>query len=259
LGEKIAKKQQALILEHEYQHLKLKHSFDLIVVQCLTLIFWFNPLLYAYRKFLTQVHEFEADQKVLNHSSQTEYINILLNQKFETKDISFVNPFFKPSNLKNRIKMITRSKPSKSLNLKYLLTLPVILFCLFISCTQDDVITNKAAKIYHFDDVYEKYEESRQTLMRNIQRKPSVREILKFYGIPMKAKYTREERKDVVHIFTGLTLSEEYDTDSNYRKSILKEVKDYTDLWNLTFKKSEDYKENGGFISIEENGEIKIE
>jgi len=226
LGEKITKDQEPFILEHEYQHVKLKHTLDLIFLQCLLFVFWFNPLLFLYRKFLAQVHEFEADQKVLNHSSQTEYINTLLNQKFGTEDILFVNPFFNPSNLKHRIKMITNSKNRKQNLIKYFSVLPVILFCIVISCTQESDIPQlteeeRKEQAMLFLDRLTKEDPNIYEVLKS---KPDLKGLLEYYDLELKRKYSSAEKEKVGML---LSLAEVMTkSDEQYRNILLKEIKD---------------------------------
>jgi hypothetical protein len=68
------------ILIHEQTHARQKHSFDLLFVEMLKIIFWFNPLLYQYKKTILLNHEFLADQAVIQSGTEVkEYQALLLN------------------------------------------------------------------------------------------------------------------------------------------------------------------------------------
>ena len=64
---------------HEAAHAEQKHSFDILFVELMQIVFWFNPLIYFAKKFIKLNHEFLADQAVLNSGTATpQYQNILL-------------------------------------------------------------------------------------------------------------------------------------------------------------------------------------
>ncbi|WP_033959948.1 M56 family metallopeptidase [Psychroserpens jangbogonensis] len=126
LGEKIDTKDRSSILEHEMVHVKQKHTLDLLFFEVLRIVFWFNPLIYMYQNRIATLHEYIADAKAVKQQSKAEYYDNLLAQVFETRQFSFVNPFFKQSLIKKRIIMLSKSK-SKQINiLKYALLFPMV-------------------------------------------------------------------------------------------------------------------------------------
>lgn len=67
------------IITHEKTHVRQWHSIDVLLVEFFQILFWFNPLLPAYKKAIRLNHEFLADEKVLQtHSSAQAYQNLLL-------------------------------------------------------------------------------------------------------------------------------------------------------------------------------------
>ncbi|EGV44541.1 M56 family metallopeptidase [Bizionia argentinensis JUB59] len=67
------------VLLHEETHAKQKHALDILFIEILQIIFWFNPLLYFIKKDIKLNHEFLADQAVLNTGTDTKtYQHILL-------------------------------------------------------------------------------------------------------------------------------------------------------------------------------------
>ncbi|MCF7568295.1 hypothetical protein L3X37_07955 [Sabulilitoribacter arenilitoris] len=67
------------VLLHEQTHAKQKHALDILFLEVLQIVFWFNPLLYFIKKDVKLNHEFLADQAVLKHGINTKnYQNILL-------------------------------------------------------------------------------------------------------------------------------------------------------------------------------------
>ena len=67
------------VVLHEASHARQKHSLDILFVEILQIVFWFNPLLYFIKKDIKLNHEFLADAEVLNNDIEsTHYKKILL-------------------------------------------------------------------------------------------------------------------------------------------------------------------------------------
>ena len=56
------------LLTHELGHLQMHHSVDVLLVELLTALQWFNPAMWMLRADLRTIHEYEADQQVLSDS-----------------------------------------------------------------------------------------------------------------------------------------------------------------------------------------------
>lgn len=116
------------ILEHEKVHVRLKHSWDVVLTEVYIAFFWFNPLLYFYRKSIKSVHEFQADTGVLQSGVKTsQYLQVLLQYMAVHKPNNLYNYFNQPI-LKKRITMMTKPKSNRLTKLSYLLLLPVFVF-----------------------------------------------------------------------------------------------------------------------------------
>lgn len=143
IGDKIYPEEKQTIIAHELEHVKEKHSIDLLFFEILKIIFWFNPLIYLYQNRIANLHEFIADSKAVKSSNKTFYYQNLLSQVFDTKKVSFINPFFKQSLIKKRIIMLSKSKSKQKNVLKYLLLIPVIFgMLLYTSCANEEKTTN---------------------------------------------------------------------------------------------------------------------
>lgn len=143
IGSQLTEQQKESILAHELIHVKQKHSIDLLWFEVLKITLWFNPLVYIYKGYLTQVHEYIADQKAIKTVNKKDYYQRLLQQIFDVKSLPFINPFFKQSLIKKRIIMLQKSKSKPVYLIKYLLLIPMITAMLvYSSCSQDE--TNKA-------------------------------------------------------------------------------------------------------------------
>ncbi|MFS4455998.1 TonB family protein [Maribacter sp. 2304DJ31-5] len=132
LGEEVAKKEYPIIISHELVHIKQKHSLDLLFFEVMRIVGWFNPLVYVYQNRVAELHEFIADAHLPVGERKAHY-ELLLSQIFQTRNISFVNQFFKKSLLKKRIVMLQKNESKKILRVKYLLLMPIIAMMLVYS------------------------------------------------------------------------------------------------------------------------------
>lgn len=65
LPERLEAADEAPILLHERAHLRLGHTFDLLWMDVVCTLQWFNPAVWLLRRELREVHEYEADAAVL--------------------------------------------------------------------------------------------------------------------------------------------------------------------------------------------------
>ncbi|MDT8402003.1 MAG: TonB family protein [Bacteroidales bacterium] len=128
------------ILDHEQQHIRNKHFFDIILLRLTGIFLWFNPFIYLYERSLKALHEFEADRQMLDSGRNViSYQRLILNQAFNTSIFTLQNGFSGPSLIKKRMIMMTKRKSKKTSGLKLLLALPLILFVFaYFSCTSDE-------------------------------------------------------------------------------------------------------------------------
>jgi len=120
-----------LILDHESIHLNQKHTFDLILVEIVAAVFWFNPLVKVMQRAINTNLEFIVDQKMIETTESVLYQKNLL--QFQTQhDIQFVNSY-NASEIKNRILQINSKKSTNMKKLKFLLATPALVafFALF--------------------------------------------------------------------------------------------------------------------------------
>ncbi|SHG97574.1 M56 family metallopeptidase [Winogradskyella jejuensis] len=126
LGEKLSEDEQPTILKHELVHVKQLHSIDLLVFEFMRILLWFNPLVYMYQNRIKALHEYIADDIAVKQSGKKSYYQDLLNQVFETNNLSFTNTFFKSSLIKKRIAMLQKSKSKQIALVKYTLLIPIV-------------------------------------------------------------------------------------------------------------------------------------
>ena len=69
------------IVTHELEHIRQGHTFDVLILEVLTILQWFNPFMWILKKVIRENHEFLADRAVLNKGANIlHYKQLLLNQ-----------------------------------------------------------------------------------------------------------------------------------------------------------------------------------
>lgn len=123
---------RALII-HEQYHRDQLHSIDSIALEILTILFWFNPVVWLFRRDIKAQHEFMADAEVINRGYDLHDYQLLLFESRTGVSISFGSHLSKKANLKNRLKMMTRAKKQSKKN--YLrVSLLVTVMILMMAC-----------------------------------------------------------------------------------------------------------------------------
>jgi hypothetical protein len=97
----------AAILAHEEAHIRQGHSFDVLYLQVLGIVCWYNPVVYGYQRAITRTHEYLADAQALRTTTPYTYAHLLLNQLTQPAAVSLGNHFHQ-STTQNRIHMITQ-------------------------------------------------------------------------------------------------------------------------------------------------------
>ena len=115
------------ILAHERGHIRQHHSLDVVLVDTLTALQWFNPAIWMLRQDLRAIHEYEADAAVLSQGiNMRQYQYLLIQKAVATCGYSVANGITH-STLKNRIHMMLTNKKTNSASwLKLLAMLPIV-------------------------------------------------------------------------------------------------------------------------------------
>ncbi len=125
------------ILAHEKVHICENHWFDLLLIELLTVIFWFNPIIWFFERSIKQNHEYLADKGVVTQGHNVgRYQALLLNQLMGMQIIGITNNLNFALNT-NRLKMMTKKKTPKIKRFKFVWALPVIALLLFAFAKPD--------------------------------------------------------------------------------------------------------------------------
>lgn len=115
------------ILEHELAHVLLGHSLDMLLCELTARLLWFLPFAWMLRKDLRDVHEFQADRKVLRSGIEEEgYQHLLIRHAVNQQAPSVANSFAH-STIKKRLVMMCRRPSTRKAALKTIYLLPLVL------------------------------------------------------------------------------------------------------------------------------------
>ena len=123
---------RSVIIDHEMTHVRLGHSYDLMMVDLLSALQWFNPVTVMLRKDLQDVHEFQVDGCVLRDGFDAKEYQYMLLGKIASLSGYSVTNHFKKQNLSNRINMMNR-KDSKFARAFKALYAPLLMGLVIIS------------------------------------------------------------------------------------------------------------------------------
>ena len=137
----------AAILAHERAHIRLKHSWDVMLVDLLTAWQWFNPAMWQLRADLRSIHEFEADAAVLSQGIDArQYQYLLVRKAMATGGYSVVNSIGH-STLKKRINMMLKHKSNAFSALKVLYVIPLVMAALAVNARTVTVFSYVQEKV----------------------------------------------------------------------------------------------------------------
>ena len=132
------------LLTHELGHIRLRHSVDVVLVELLTALQWFNPTMWMLRADLHTIHEYEADQQVLSHGfNDIQYLTLLIRKAAHQSGYSLANGIANQSTLKKRITMIMKPQSNRWQWLRLAYLLPIVGVTLALNA---ETVTNMVYK-----------------------------------------------------------------------------------------------------------------
>jgi len=125
------------ILVHEQAHIAARHSLDKLLLLGVQAIQWWNPFVWILGDSLYQVHEYEADQAVIQSGIHaTQYQLLLISKAAGPAELAMVNGF-KFNNLKNRIIMMNKKDQTRIAWARYLALAPMLLVAFAVSANSN--------------------------------------------------------------------------------------------------------------------------
>lgn len=203
--------QKSVVFKHENIHVEQRHFLDLIFFEILQIVFWFNPVVYFYKKSIRIIHEFLADEAASKIAKdKVAYASLLVSKQFSIQPVTiFTQHFFNHSTLKSRIIMLSKNPSKKTAFLKYGLLAPAFFVMLVISSFT--VVDNQKMEIIF------------NNLNNEISQNP-----LKDLGLPSSTKAF--VNKEVGILETGETIESGNNNVLNFLPN-----NDFAEIENLTF------------------------
>jgi TonB family protein len=124
-----------VIARHEHVHARQWHTIDVLIIESIVIVNWFNPIVYLYMFAIKYIHEFIADNQVLQSGAtdKADYAMLLLTQTFDVPSNHLVSNFYNHSLLKQRIIMLQKNKSKRIALAKYGLSAPLFVVMLILS------------------------------------------------------------------------------------------------------------------------------
>lgn len=124
------------IIDHERAHVIQKHSLDILFIELLIAVAWFNPVFYLFRNAIRLNHEFLADESVISeHGNTSEYQHLLVAKTAQSNGLTLKGAMTCPFNYlktKKRLEMMTKMKITQRIVLKQLSLLPLLFVALLL-------------------------------------------------------------------------------------------------------------------------------
>lgn len=125
------------ICVHETIHVANRHFYDDLFLQIVLVFHWFNPSVWLLKKELKTIHEYQADQGVLNSGIDATKYQLLLVEKAVGSRLYSMAHGFSNNSLKKRISMMLKKKDSKWARLRILPAVPIVAGILYVFATPE--------------------------------------------------------------------------------------------------------------------------
>ncbi|MDO6436972.1 M56 family metallopeptidase [Cyclobacterium sp. 1_MG-2023] len=137
----LSNKEKKQILNHEIEHVKQKHSYDVIIYQILSNVFWFNPIIHLMNRALVDLHEFQADARVIKDVElKDSYPKLVARMAFAGLDLPLGSNFVSSTTLR-RIRMMKANKKTNWFKVAMLVPLTVLVFGLISMKSNNSIIS----------------------------------------------------------------------------------------------------------------------
>ena len=138
------------ILTHEAAHVRAGHSWDILLADAVIMLQWFNPLAWIMKNTLKDIHEFEADEAVINSGVNAKQYQLLIIKKAVGARLYSIANSFNHSLTKKRITMMCKEKSSKWSRAKALYILPVAAVAALSFSTVENANAEPDGKVNEF-------------------------------------------------------------------------------------------------------------
>ena len=124
------------VLWHEETHARELHSLDILIIEFIHIIFWFNPLFYFFKKAMKLNHEFLADQWVLKRGVSTSAYQKILLAFSSNAEVPVLAHAINYSFIKKRFTVMKTHTSKQAIWLRTMLLLPLVALTLYSFSTK---------------------------------------------------------------------------------------------------------------------------
>lgn len=114
------------ILAHEEVHIRQQHTLDVLLMEAVLILQWFNPFVWPYKKALQATHEYLADSGVIAQGFSPVGYQLLMFEQNIGASLFELGNNFRRSQISRRIMMVSKAKSPGAAKLKLLLALPLV-------------------------------------------------------------------------------------------------------------------------------------
>jgi beta-lactamase regulating signal transducer with metallopeptidase domain len=133
-----------IIKNHETVHVKQYHTFDILFIELVGILLWFNPIVGYLKRNLQEIHEYIVDEIITrNNKNKKAYAELLLNLASESTGFSLAASFT-GEYVKRRITMLVQPRSSYKQKYKFIILIPItVILLLSFSCIKNPNTNNK--------------------------------------------------------------------------------------------------------------------
>jgi N-acetylmuramoyl-L-alanine amidase len=124
------------LLTHELVHVKQKHSLDILFIEFLKVLFWFNPIYIFYKNAIQLNHEFLADDMIVKNYNNIPFYQNLLLQKVNGNQTIYLASNLNYLVTKKRLIMMTKRTSQKIALLKKVSIVPILSVIIYFFCIE---------------------------------------------------------------------------------------------------------------------------
>ena len=141
------------VLRHELAHVRMRHSWDVILCDLSCRLLWCLPFVWMLRQDLVDVHEFQADEAVLHCGITLEdYEHLLVRKAVQTQVLPIMNTLRRGA-VKKRFAMMHCRRSSWRSRLKLLYLLPALAASLWVSAKGEVYTTYLNGKLATLEEL----------------------------------------------------------------------------------------------------------
>ena len=167
----------SIVLAHECGHVACRHSVDMLFVDMVVALQWFNPVVWLLRQDLRTVHEYEADARVLSQGFNAyQYLSLLVQKAAGDAGYSVANGISMSSIVSKRVIMMTKNQSSRYSWAKLLYIVPIV--AISLAATAKTVVDYKVVEMPETAEAAATDDDKLYVVDGNIVSKESVMELV---------------------------------------------------------------------------------